>query len=51
MLDQYGDIPHKSLGVQGNVFANKLKVGQRRHQKEFTEVAYYGAYHQNKIHK
>ena len=43
------EIPHKSLGVQVNVFANKLKVRQHRDHKEFADVAYYGLYHQNKI--
>ena len=36
----------KSLGVQVNVFANKLKVGLHRGHNQFVDVAYYGPYHQ-----
>ena len=41
----------KSLGVLGNAFANKLKVGQHHDHRQFAHVAYYGVYHQNKIEK
>ena len=41
--------PNKSLGVQVNVFATKLKVGQHRDHRQFADIAYYGLYHQNKF--